>query len=257
MQKLEDYLYDFIGIFIPGFFLVSLFWLTTLLFFGPEGMNDLLEVLPLESSFLMNADHVFVRAVIEQKVILVLMLIISCYLLGLILSGLSHQYFKQQKEEDNKIIVYNENIKLLEKVELRLSESCHIDWSLVKQGTKWITVYRLANLFSGSREEKSSIQLLLSKTILSRSLSLSFGIGACYTILLCLLSVIFDWRSFAWSTIGYILSGIFYAGGCGLMYYFFSKDYRRKEKILSNEAVLILHKSLKQSGELRHGTENS
>ncbi len=250
MQKLEDFLYDFIGIFIPGFFLLFSLWFTTVSLMQKEVFQLIYDFFsPFHTVLLTNPGYPLVKSVMGEKTIIILMVIIGCYIVGLLLNTFSAWCIKRLErrnrnssavDEQEEFYKENEQIKL--EVESYLSSSLKVDWNKIDKRNKWITFYRWANLLSTQAEEKSVLNILLSKTILYRSLFLALMITGFYTICLAVASVILHLIFIQGSLLLYASLNLTCIVLCFAVSWFFLIAYRDGRKKLSNEAILILFK---------------
>ncbi|WP_128100925.1 hypothetical protein [Paenibacillus sp. DCT19] len=240
MQKLEEFLYDFIGVFIPGFFMLSSLWLTTVTVIKIEVFNVLYKWMPFHYVLLSRPEYPGIKAVISQKGLMILMLIMVCYITGLLLTSVSAKLVRKKKLRGDMEMVFKENKKLQYKVEAKLRAEQQIKLQHKDLRNRWIIFYRWANIKSQSREEKSSLMILLSKVILNRSLFYVFKILALYTAFLLILSALIQFFYFRNSELIYYLMVLVYIIFCCMMSKFFLKGYRETRLKLSNEAVLIL-----------------
>lgn len=248
MQKLEDFLYDFIGIFVPGFFLVSSSWVTTIFLVKIEVLNVIYRWFPLHTALITHPSYPLIKVIVQQKGLLLLMFIVGCYIIGLLLSLFAEQYLKDKNEI---VKVYDENKELQADVEKKLSVLCKVDWTKVKDCNKWIVFYRWANIVAMSKEEKSSLQLLLSKTIFCRSLSFALKLLSIYTVILIVYSIVVLLNVPSYPLIAYAFICIVYLLGCWILSFFFLKIYKGSRKILYNESLLVLYKA--NRGEMKRG----
>ncbi|WP_458125860.1 hypothetical protein [Paenibacillus sp. Z3-2] len=240
MQKLEEFLYDFIGVFIPGFFMLSSLWLTTITVVKIEMFNVLYEWMPFRYVLLSRPEYPVIKAVMSQKSLLFLMVIIVCYTTGMLLTSLSAKSVKKKKLRSDMEMVFKENKKLQYKVEAMLRNEQKIQLQHKDLRNRWIIFYRWANIKSQNKEHKSSLMILLSKVILSRSLFYVFKILAVYTAYLLAISALLQFFYLHNSEWLYYLLIFVYIIFCCIMSKFFLKGYREARLKLSNEAVLIL-----------------
>lgn len=245
MQKLEEFLYDFIGIFIPGFFMCFSLWLATVALMKKEVFQYIYDLFaPFHTVLLTNPGYPLVKAVMGEKSIIILVVIIGCYVVGLFLSDFSRRLLNRGPDSNDQDSIYPENDQIKVEVEEHFASKLKIDLNGMKKRNKWITFYRWANLLSAKAEEKSSLSILLAKVTLYRSLFLVLGIAGIYIGVLLIVSLVLiqNWPWF------YILAFLLCAALCFAMSRFFLRIYRDGQKRLCNECVLILFKTFK--GEL-------
>ncbi|WP_338552441.1 hypothetical protein [Paenibacillus sp. KS-LC4] len=180
MQRLEDFLYDFAGIFIPGFLLLFSLRIITFDLFNNNFVERTFNLTGWNtgggySSFLQFLD--------SEKTVMILCVIIMCYITGLVIAATSEKcakYIESKYMVNITKIVYSENENLLQTVERVLTRKYKINMRNVSPRNKWVTLYRWANVCATSREESSGLNILLTKMILYRSFFLVFLIIATY-----------------------------------------------------------------------------
>lgn len=244
MQKLEDFLYDFIGIFIPGFVLAALLTGTTIFFLRIEDFNWIYQLIVSQSTLISQPSYPLIQFIFKHNVIMYLLLLVICYVLGSLLSHWSARHIKFKdakfrKQTKNKV-VYDENVHILSEVEKELVERYNIKNEVFKDEStdaesikrnNWIIYFRWANSLSGT-EDRTNLQILLSKMIMIRSLFLASLLVMVYGTILIFVSS--DWVIrlflFVHIVVFWVLSR------------FFEKEFYAKKVILSNASVIMLHK---------------
>ncbi|SMF90962.1 hypothetical protein SAMN05661091_5304 [Paenibacillus uliginis N3/975] len=270
MEKVLDYIYDFIGIFIPGVTFWIFLWLTTVLLLPMEAIQFLSTLLPVKLLLLADTSQPFIQAIVSHKSLIILLVVIVCYISGLVFSE-KHKFdskddcetstkaealgsdldsadansldmHKKQKLKD----VYNEIKKLVALIDRKLHLQMKVDWETVDYRNKWIVYYRWANILSPNTSDRSNLQLILAKTILYRSLRVVFRLLGWYVCTLTLLGTV----TFVFSSslnlvqcILYVVFGCFMFGiyECFLSRFFLSTSEKHRN-LLQNESILVLSK---------------
>lgn len=254
MQKLEDFLYDFIGVFIPGFFFLISLWFTTIIFLKIEVFNIIYIWIPFHSVLIENPNYLLIKSFLKQKTLIILSFIIICYISGMILNNISTKLIKilnkiakiraiNSKYEDE--MVYKENKNIEQLVKHKLEQNYRVAWNEVENKNKWIVFYRWACNKTNSKEEISSILILISKIILNRSLFCATILLSIYTIGLMIISIsIFLFKDFnqTGEIVIYYIAYIIYIIISLIMSVFFYLNFIDTRRKLCNESILILFK---------------
>ncbi|OPA80573.1 hypothetical protein BVG16_07585 [Paenibacillus selenitireducens] len=270
MEKVLDYIYDFIGIFIPGVTFWIFLWMTTVLLLPIEAIQILSTLLPVKLLLLADTSHPFVQVIASREGLIILLVVIVCYISGLVFSEKYTFDSKDDCETNTKAgvldsdldlpdanslntykhlelkDVYKENKKLVALIDGKLYLQMKVDWEKVDYKKKWIVYYRWANILSHTTSDRSNLQLMLAKTILYRSLRGVFRLLGWYVCILILLVT----ATFAFSSsfnlvqcILYVVCGCFLFGiyECFLSH-FFLRTSEKHRKLLQNESILVLSK---------------
>jgi hypothetical protein len=246
VEKVLDYLYDFIGIFIPGVTFWLFLWLTTGLLLPMDSLQALVNKLPNKPMLLADTSYPFVQAIVSREALVLVLVIIVCYITGIIFSEKQKFGSKDQQNEQEFIDVYNENKKLVAFIDEELHSQMKVDWTYVVGKNKWIVYYRWANMLSPNSSDKLNLQLMLAKTILHRSLMGVFRLLGWLVLIPVLIAFGGDVlrSNITLSNSAYYLV----VGGCAFLAYkcllsiFFSKTSERHRKLLHNESILVLSK---------------
>ncbi|URN95080.1 MAG: hypothetical protein NAG76_02135 [Candidatus Pristimantibacillus lignocellulolyticus] len=260
MEKLEDYLYDFIGIFIPGFIFLFSTWVSVVLIVSSDIVEGLVDL--FSTKIIFQKDYFINRLVIDNNLFTLAVIIVLSYISGNLFNSISStcisciekiNFRRAEKKSKKKSIalssedfyqkkmIFSENVKLLKYVKQYLNNQQLIDWGNINPKNLWLTLYRWANLYA-NKEDYSKLQVLLSKITLIRSLSLVCFFHLLFTIIIFTIEQIFNGFSL------YMFIVVFlYCVLVIILILHLIHDFLIKRKILSNEAILVLYKISKDS----------
>ncbi|MFC7679828.1 hypothetical protein [Paenibacillus sp. GCM10028914] len=269
MEKVMDYIYDFIGIFIPGFSFWLLLWLTTVLFLPIEAIHFLSTLFPTKM-LLSDTSHPFVQAIASREGLVLVLVFIVCYISGVVFSEKHRFDSKSDHEKNTKAMVkgldlnstdavssdhyndlelndvYMENKALTALIDKELHSQMKVNWDAVNYNNKWIVYYRWANILSPNSSDRLNLQLMLAKIILHRSFTGVFKLLSWYVCILIFLGVLTDvfQLSVTFAKCAYYLI-------CGVSVFvfykyflsrFFLRTSEKQRKLLQNESIIILSK---------------
>ncbi|KWX70274.1 hypothetical protein AMQ84_29840 [Paenibacillus riograndensis] len=141
-----------------------------------DNLQALVNKLPNKPMLLANTSYPFVQAIVSQEALILVLVIIICYITGLIFSE-KHRFKREDKQdsEEQEIVsedqqneqeffdVYAENKKLVTFINEKLHSQMKVDWKSVVNKDKWIVYYRWANMLSPNSTDRSNLQLMIAK----------------------------------------------------------------------------------------------
>lgn len=253
MQKIENFLYDFIGVLIPGFFLCFSVWTMTVLLVKVKIFSVIYERLPFHDALISIPKYPLIKGLIEHKLFLPIAFVLTCYVLGNLLTIISGKIFEYRWFKTTKVQYYPENKEVFNEVKKFLKDKQRINIVSnasnngnrgtsedVEEKDVWIVLYRWANASTSLSDFKLDLQLLLSKMTMSRSLSVVSVFGCLYSILILFTSLIGTDNRLSVENIIYMSILILCTIVHALLAWGFKYSYLKNQRLLYNESLIVL-----------------